>query len=126
MQIWRYQSYTSQISPNALTWTTVAVHDERWRPVAHFDYTVNGKRFEQNEVFQGGLYRTPFAAELAIKEINISRPKVWYSPYDPSQATLEKFFPLKKLIYALIVLMLFIYGAWAGHYIVSERLRWKR
>ena len=116
-QIVHYQSYTSYVTPDSLNWTSLAVHDELWRPVAHFEYTVDGKKYEGKEVFQGGLYRTPYAAEVAIKTINNSHPVVWYSPYAPDQASIEKFFPLKKLIYALITLFLIGYAAWAAYYL---------
>lgn len=119
IQLMQYRSYANQVAPDALSWTTIAVHDELWRPVAQFEYTVDGKKYTGKEIFQGGLYRTPYAAEMAIKEVN---PVVWYA--SPSQATIEKFFPLKKLIYAFITLGLVVYSAYAAYYL-TERIRWK-
>jgi hypothetical protein len=123
VQIMHYRSYTSSVYPNELRWTTLPIHEELWRPVAHFGYTVNAKEYDGYEVFQGGLYRTPYAADVAIKAINNSNPVVWYSPSNPAQATIEKFFPFKKILYAIITLLLIIYTAWAGYYLTDKFYR---
>lgn len=118
-----YVSYTNRVAPDALHWTTLPIHDELFRPVAHFQYSVNGQQYDGREVFQGGLYRTPYAAEVAIKAINSSHPVVWYSPSKPSQATIEKFFPFKKVLYAVITLLLAIYTAYIAYYLTDKFYR---
>lgn len=123
VQLTHYVSYTHRVTPDMLQWTTLRVHDELFRPVAHFQYTVNGQQYEEKEVFQGGLYRTPYAAEVAIKAINNSRPDVWYSPSKPSQASIEKFFPFKKVLYAVITLLLAIYTAYIAYFLTDKFYR---
>lgn len=123
VQLMHYRSYTSHVAPDELKWTSLAIHNELWRPEVHFGYSVNGKKYEGHEVFQGGLYRTPYAAEVAIKAINNSIPVVWYSPFNPSQATIEKFFPFKKILYAVITLLLILYSAWAAYYLTDKFYR---
>lgn len=121
LQLVHYASYTHQVAPNELQWTILPVHDELFKPVAHFQYTVHEKTYEKKEVFQGGLYRTPFAADAASKAMD--RPHVWYSPSNPSQASIEKFFPLKKIMYAIVTLLLAIYGAYIAYYLTDKFYR---
>lgn len=123
LNLTHYVSYTDRVAPDILQWTTLPVHDELFRPVAHFRYTVNGQTYEGKEVFQGGLYRTPYAAEVAIKAINSSHLNVWYSPSKPSQSSIERFFPFKKLLYAVITLLLAFYTAYIAYYLTDKFYR---
>lgn len=119
-QLIRYPTYSHFVSPNQVIWTIKPIHDELWRPSASFSYTVDGKKYQKQEIFQGGRYRTPYAAEEAIKELKNQPLVVWYSPQNPQEGTLEKFFPLKKLIYSLTTLLLVFYIAWFG------KKQWKK
>lgn len=123
VQLTHYASYTHRVAPDALEWTTLPIHDELFRPVAHFQYTVNGQKYDGREVFQGGLYRTPYAAEVAIKTINSHHPNVWYAPSNPSLASIEKFFPFKKVLYAVVTLLLVTYSAYIAYYLTDKLFR---
>lgn len=121
VQLTHYGSYSHQVSPDVLQWTTLPIHDELFRPVAHFQYTVNGQKYDGREVFQGGLYRTPYAVEVAIKAMR--PPVIWYSEKKPSQSTIELFFPIKKILYAVITLLLACYTAYIAYYVTDKFYR---
>ena len=123
MQLSHHVSYKEQVKPDVLNWTISPIHDELYKPVAHFQYTVDGKTYEGKEVFQGGLYRTPYAAEVAIQAIQSAEPVVWYAPSKPEKSTIEKFFPFKKVLYAFITLILVFYSAYMAYYLTDKFYR---
>lgn len=103
---------TTEKVPASIEWQIKKINDEAYRPFGFFTYTVDGKIYQKEELFEGGLYRTPYAAEKAVEELRHTHQTAYYSKNNPNVATLEKFFPLKKIIYSLIVLLLVFYSVW--------------
>lgn len=111
-QIFRYFTYTSSQPIAKIEWEAKAVYEDLWKPYARFEYVVNGTTYRQEEIFQGGRYRNSFAAGEAIKELAKEKSQVWFSSRNPQKGTIEKFFPLKNLVYSIILLSLFFYVVW--------------
>lgn len=111
-QVVRYYSFDRQVIPDSLTWSSKAINDELWRVQADYSFTVEGKPYSGTDSFLGERYRNPYAAELGIENLKKEHQSVWYAPQNPADSTLEKFFPTKKIVYALITLGLIFYAVW--------------
>lgn len=119
-QLMNYTSYNKTASIDSIEWSIQPIHDELWRPKANFQYTVDGKTYQMQEVFQSGRYRNPYAAKEAVKALEKEKKWVWYSSKNPALGTLEKFFPEKKVIYSIITLFLVIYTAFLASYVKGK------
>jgi hypothetical protein len=122
MQTIEYIQAKESVAPESIEWSLDRIHDELWKPVVRFKYTVNGTTYQREERLQEGRYRNPYAAEEALKELKAEKTKAWYSASSPSHATVERFFPLKKILYALMTFLILLYGAWLARYVYLEQL----
>lgn len=118
-----YFRYTATVAPDEISWQVNKVHDELWKLEAKYRYTVAGKSYKIDELFQGEQFRNPYAAESALKQFEKEKTIVWYPPNKPFQGTIEKFFPVKKVIYAVITFLLILYAAWLANYISTYLLK---
>lgn len=112
VQIYKNSILNETVEPQDIRWKLVEIKDEEYRPEAHYSYVVNGKTYEKEELFQGESFRNPYKGQDALKTLSGSYPVVWYLSYDPSYATLEKYFPTKRAIYCGIVFVILIYTVW--------------
>lgn len=101
-------------------WSVKPISEEEYRPLVHFSYNIEGKTFEQDELFKGIYYRNPYKAQDAIKELEQEYKTVWYSPYSPANGTLEKYFPTKRAIYSGMLFLLLFYSIWWGRRYLSR------
>lgn len=120
MLIAKYYSFKASVAPDFVNWSHEAIHDELWRPVAEFGYTLNGKVYREREVFQGERFRNPYAANAALEKLKKEYTLVWYDPNHPSQASMEKFYPTKKNVYSLLALGIIFYGVWIGSILTTK------
>lgn len=119
IEVYRYYTSADRVPAGHIDWMIQPVNDESWRPLVKFKYTVDGNTYFREEPFQQGLYRTPYAAEQAVKFLKEEINLVWYSPSNPSQGTLEKFFPTKKIIYSSVLFLLVLYAAGLASYLAD-------
>lgn len=119
-QMMRNAPLTESVKPEKIEWSTEEIHDELWRPAVKYQYTVDQRSFEKNEVFQGYSYRNPYAAKEALKEISPLYPVVWFDPRNPQNSSMEKFFSKKQAVYFGIVLSLLIYFVIGGAQVVEK------
>lgn len=115
-----YYSFKAFVEPDFINWSIESFNDEVWRAVAEFRYTVKAHTYNKQEVFQGERYRNPYAANVALEKLQKNFKVVWYNPENPSQASMEKFYPTKKSLYSLVTLGLVFYGAWLGSYLTRK------
>lgn len=116
---------TQSIPPKSAHWSIQDVHDEKWIPQVKYTYEVDGRLFENDEIFQGYSYRNPYAAKESLQEIISEHPVVWYSPKNPENSTMEKFFPKKRAVYSGLILLLFVYFAYGLNLILQKINRGK-
>lgn len=110
--MYRNSTLTDSVPVEHIDWTLQKIHDEEWRPVAHYSYYVGGDLFKKEEQFQGEKFRNPFVGQDALETLAETYTRVWFAPRLPENGTLEKYFPQKRAIYALILLCIYGYVVW--------------
>lgn len=108
-KVYQNAALTESVPPNFVKWTGQEISDEEWRVKAHYSYTVNSKSYEKEEMLEGEKFRNPYLVETSIPALNERYKLVWYAARDPSNASIEKYFPLKRAIYSVMLFALFAY-----------------
>lgn len=113
--LWKATQYlrlSSSISPQAISWSVEEKSDERYLLHGNYTFMVNGKQFHGEDTLQSPFFLNPWATEQAIKNKSFDQPLVWYSAGNPHYSSLQKKFPLKECLSALILwgLVMYFYG----------------
>lgn len=108
-QVNAYVHLTGQMQPDQITWTYQEVSSDLYAPLATFTFTTEGKQIQGSTLLSRPRFRSASAAESVLQELKKQMWPVWYAPGRPEQATIERRFPLKDCLSALILLGLFVY-----------------
>lgn len=113
---YNYKQLSEQTTPTSLEWRVVAHSDEDFTLDTDYTFKVH------NEVFAGTTswersYLSEWAAHQEIQELSHQVWKVWYSSKNPHISSLQKNFPFKESISALLLWGLFLYFLWLGYYV---------
>lgn len=107
--IWKYISLSKQ-APATLTQVEVCeLSSSRFAVVAQFYYTVGQETCHGKTIFERPQFMNHFAAEHYAKLLSGKVWKAWYQPSHPCIASLERHFPQKACLHALLTLGVFIY-----------------
>lgn len=77
------------------------------RGTYHFEF--QGKSYHGSSVLLPPHHLNRLSAERAILNLEKKKWSVWIDPHNPSFSSLEKTFPMKKIVYALIALGVTLY-----------------
>lgn len=87
---------------------------------ASYAFKARGKTYRGKTVFSKPFYLNRESAEREIQNRLSQTWTVWYQPSRPKICSLEKNFPLKKCLYALMTLGVFFYFVYLDHYRVDR------
>jgi len=118
-QMRRYYSLQQKTTLLNAEWGLVKMNEESYRIGVEFSFAFEAKTYRGTEHFQKPLYPNPWAAEYGIKEREGQTNEVWFCPSHPKICSLEKKFPLKELLSALVLLGLWLYFVQLGFSIRS-------
>jgi uncharacterized protein DUF3592 len=74
-----------------------------------YKYEVDGKLYEGRSRLKEPSFLNRLSAEEELKRWEGVRWSVWYNPSAPQVSSLQKLFPYKRVIYAVLSLGLFVY-----------------
>jgi hypothetical protein len=77
------------------------------RCIYHFEF--QGKSYQGSSLLLPPHHLNRLSAEKAIIQLEKKKWKVWFDPKNPSISSLEKAYPTKKIVYALIALGVTLY-----------------
>ncbi|MCE2983959.1 MAG: hypothetical protein LW832_10405 [Parachlamydia sp.] len=113
-QIMQYSSLTTLTQPSKTEWKVVP-NGSKFAVQVQFAYLFNGKSYERQEALEP-YYLNPWAAEEALSKLKVQLPPVWIDPSSPQNSVMEKKFPLKTVIYAACLWLLFTYLLYIDRY----------
>jgi len=76
---------------------------------ARYTYRVNGQEFTGMTRFTTPFYFNYYAAEREVRARQVEKFFAWYQKSHPSFSSLQKKFPKKECIYALLTCGVFVY-----------------
>lgn len=89
-------------------WQVQEIKSDQFVVEAHYSYVYKGKKiFGQGKV--GAIYPNPWAANEAKTRYSKQNWSVWLDPDHPDKSVLEKHFPIKHTLSAVVLLGLVLY-----------------
>ncbi len=80
---------------------------------AHYEYEIGGIRYVGNTLFDAPTYLNDYAATAALDQWKQHAWHAWVQPSYPQHSSLQRKFPAKPLVHALITLFVFFYFMFA-------------
>lgn len=115
--LYQYSTKSSTAPPQNIQWSVKAKASDYYIIVADYSYKVQGKPIEGRSVFDAKGFKNIPAANHAIEVFSKKKWTVWFSPKNPQNSTINRFFPLKSCIYTAILWAILFYFFWLGIYI---------
>jgi hypothetical protein len=107
--MWKFFSLNGQIPAKILNWQVQELSSSRFALEADYRFDVDGNTYIGKTIFEKPQFLNRFAAENYMR-INGSKSwETWYRTNNPEHNSLEKEFPQKKCLHALLTLGVFIY-----------------
>ena len=111
---YQYSRLTKQVIPETVSWSINKLAEDDFALHAYYEFNWNGKNYS-GHLDRGDHYLNAWASREALDKLNRSSFKVWFDPNDPSHSSLFKDFPLKFIIYTVILWLLLFYFIWLGY-----------
>ena len=108
-QTFCYLRLSSSAPATVTRWQIKELGTSRFAVEAFFEFESNGRHCNGSALFGPPFYLNPFSAEGAIKAKKKETFTVWFQASNPSVCSLQKEFPLKSFMHALMTLGVFVY-----------------
>lgn len=118
-RLYGYYRLTGRTEGKVTQWSVEKKSDERYVLKAHYHFLIGSKEFESEDQFLNDSYLNAWAAEQAIKQKTETTP-VWYSARNPLVSSLQKKFPIKECLSAVVLWVLLLYFIGLGYYVGSH------
>jgi hypothetical protein len=107
--MWKFFRFNAQVPAKVLNWQVKELSSSRFAVEAEYRFEVNGDSYSGKTIFKNPQFLNRFAAENYMKINGAKSRETWYRPGNPKHNTLEKEFPQKQCLQALLTLGVFIY-----------------
>ena len=114
--LWHYMRLDKHIQAQDIQWSVLALSDDRFIPVARYQFILQGKYFQGETRWQAN-YLNEWTAKEAVARLKPSPPLVWYDGANPNISTLEKLLPQKQCLYTVSLWILSLYFFGLGYYV---------
>ena len=101
-------------------WGVRELSSSQFAMEASFEFEAAGQRFYGKTLFDPPIYLNPFSAKEAINARKTEAFTVWFQSSNPSVCSLQKEFPLKSLMHALVAIGVVTYFAFVSKKIISK------
>lgn len=110
---WKFFRLNSKASAKILNWNVREISSSRFALEAEYQFEFDGSTYFGKTVFENPQFLNQFAAENYM-QINGSKSwEAWFQSNHPNFSSLERDFPQKKCLQALLTLGVFLYFLFA-------------
>jgi hypothetical protein len=117
--LYRNAFLTAEASPKVMDWSVRKLDSETWAIGLKYKFAAAGQSYENEEIFQGETFKNPYKAQDSLQVLKEKTWTVWYMPKHPSFSTVERYFPLKRTVYAAILTFLFVWGLYIARIFIK-------
>lgn len=118
--LYQYQRLTDQVPVSHIEWSTVELGEEKFAPQAAYQFFLGGRSYTKHHTWQEH-YLNAWAANEAKNQLALKRWKAWVDPSHPDYSSLQKTFPIKECISAIVLWGLWSYFFFIGQYVSTYR-----
>ncbi len=109
--IWGYLRLDQEAPAHVERWEIEQVGTDAYSLVAHYSFDYRGEQREGSSRWAGKRFPNRLAAEAKMVRLRGAPVRVYFSAGRPDSAVLNRTFPLKRAIYALIGVGVALYFA---------------
>jgi hypothetical protein len=113
--LWGCLRLEERTSADVYKWKTVEVASSQFGIKAAYTYKVHGKTYRGKTFFAKPYHLNENSVQKQVEQFSRQSWVVWYQPSHPKISSLEKIFPTKRVIYALMTLGVFFYFLYVDH-----------
>lgn len=107
--LWGYWRLEKKTMAHICRWKVIEKSSSQFAIRASYVFEHQGKEYRGRTTFSKPYHLNGESAKKQIKKYALYSWPVWYSPRNPHQSSIERKFPLKKCLYSLMVVGVFLY-----------------
>jgi hypothetical protein len=108
-ELWNYFQLKQKTAAVVYHWKILKKASSQYAIRASYTFEIQGKNYTDKTIFGKPYHLNRLSAENQVKRLHKQPLTVWYQSNNPDHSSLSKEFPLKKCLYALLVLGVAIY-----------------
>lgn len=117
VSLYDYYYETQTAVPLSINWSYRKVSNDVYAPFASYTFQVKGGVIKGESFLAQPLFRNEWVADEILNSLKKDPHKIWYDPSHPHRSTMEKTFPIRDCVYALVLVILFGYFIGLGIYV---------
>ena len=117
---YEYIRLTAQTNAEVYEWAPKEISGDVFAAHAYYTFDVKGTQYKGEDVLPSPLYRNTWAIEQEIPKLSKEKRIVWFDPTNPLHSSLQKRFPLKECVSAIVLLGLLLYFVGLGFYVARR------
>lgn len=118
--IFRYYNLSASTTVVITEMNTIKKSDDDYRLEIEYIYIAGEASYKKSQILPAS-HLNPFAVQKTIDELKNKNLPLYFNPHDPNQASLERVFPLKQCLYAIIMISILCYFIGLGYCIKKTR-----
>jgi hypothetical protein len=106
---WKFVRLNAMAPAKVLHWEVKSLSSSRFAIAADYQFEVDGAIWSGKTVFEHPQFLNRYAAENQIRQLKSNSWETWYKKGNPEISSLEREFPQKSCLQALLTLGVFSY-----------------
>lgn len=115
---WNYSTLDMQVPLKKIRWNILEKNEETFLYQVAYSYNIEEALYESRHTFKKPVFINLLGAEHALADFSKEYLSVWTSSEYPAYSSLQKIFPIKELISAAVLWLIFFYFLFLGKYYV--------
>ena len=107
--VWNYARLNAKTSAEVIHWQVRELSPSHFSLEADYQFTVQGVVYRGKTIFETPRFLNRYAAESYVITLDAKRWRMWYKQSDPTYSSMEREFPKKNCLQALLTVGVFAY-----------------
>jgi len=118
---WGYFSLNRQTLGRVEVFFVRQLEENMFGVEAHYSYVICGVEYKDKKVLTNPKFLNEYAAQTHLQKYWKAQPwPVWYNAKHPEVSSLQKIFPVKKLLSFILSLGILLYFLWLQQYVKRQ------
>ncbi len=118
IHVYKYFKLNSKTTCSIDKWELNEDKSSKYTIIVYYSYEVSNQIFNDKYIFKQKLFLNSFAAKDQINYWKNKKWTVFYNSKNPNISSIEKAFPYKSCIYAIIAMSIFLYFIFLKFYLI--------
>lgn len=123
--LWRWYGYvrlSTQTTVKQVEWRVIEQNSSSYVVAGKYQFVVKDRDYTGETEFFDDSYLNQWSAEQGMQRYQEKKWTVWYQPGNENYSSLQKKFPLKECLSALVLWGLWFYFFWLGVYVAQKKV----